>query len=263
MLFMVVWWLFINFSGSVDTNSNFLYGAALGILPIIGSFFGFLNSNKWGGTKSSMGKTLVFLSAGLLTWGVGTVVFAYYNIFLQVAVPYPSLADLFYIISWPLWSIGMIYLSRATGVKFQLSNLIGRLALFVIPIIIAGISYYLLIIVARGGPLDLSGGLLKTFFDLAYPIGDIVILTIALLIYGLSFNYLGGFFKWAIVVILFGFVLNYLGDFSFVYTVTKETYFVANWVDLVYTSAFFCLSIGVSLIDPNRFSLGTNNQNHV
>lgn len=252
---LVFWWLLITTQGLENTTQNFLYGAALGILPCLASIFGFVNSNKWGGLKSSMGKSVFFLSAGLLTWGIGTLVFAYYNIILQVEVPYPSLADLFYIISWPLWAVGMVNLSRATGVMFQLKTAIGRIALFLVPIFIAALSYYLLIIVARDGViLYTPEDLLKVFFDLAYPIGDIAILTIALLVYGLSFKFLGGFFKWPILFVLGGFVLNYLGDFSFVYTVTKETFFVANWVDLIYTLAFFCIGLGVSLINPQRLN---------
>jgi len=258
---MAAWWIFININSYQNTTNNFLYGAALGILPIISSIFGLINAKKWGGFHSIMGKAVIFLSLGLLTWGVGTLVFAYYNIFLNVEVPYPSIADLFYIISWPLWSLSMVNLSKATGVKFQLKKMSGRLALSVIPLITILISYYMLIVVARGGSgfIDLSGSLLKTFFDLAYPIGDVVILTIALLLYGLSFNYLGGRFKWPIIMVLMGFVMNYLGDFTFVYTVTKETYFVANWVDLLYTITFFLIGLGISLLGPTFEKIKNNN----
>lgn len=251
---MLLWWIAIKFTGLVDVKQNFLYGATQGILPILGAIGGFINSKKWGGFRSSIGKSVIFLSTGLLTWGIGTLVFAYYNIVLNLEVPYPSLADLFYIISWPLWVYGIINLSKATGVKFQLENIKGRLVFFIIPIISIVLSYYLLIVVARDGIIITSSEFLKTFFDLAYPIGDIIILTSVLLIYGLSFKYLGGYFKWPIIMILAGFMFNYFGDFSFIYTVTKETYYVANWVDLLYTIAFFLLSMGIVLMNPDKIS---------
>ena len=248
---MLIWWAYITANSLKDITINFLYGAALGVLPVVGSIFGFINAIKWGSFKSDIGKALIFLSIGLMTWGIGTLVFAYYNLFLEVAVPYPSVADAFYIISWPLWVISMINLSRATGARFQLSNTIGRLTLLIVPLLIIALSYYLLIIVAREGMFEISGDFLKTFFDLAYPIGDVVILTIAILIYGLSFKYLGGSFKWPIIIILAGFVMNYISDFSFSYTTTKETFFVASWIDLIFTITFFLLSLGVSLIEPS------------
>lgn len=247
---MVAWWLFITFNSYQNTTNNFLYGAVLGLLPIVSSIFGFINAKKWGGFRSVMGRAVTFLSVGLLTWGIGTLVFAYYNIFLNVEVPYPSIADAFYIISWPLWIVSMVNFSKATGVKFQLKRISGRLAFFIIPLITIGISYYVLIVIARGGIVSSFEGLLKTFFDLAYPIGDVAILTIALLIYGLSFNYLGGRFKWSIVITLVGFFMNYFADFTFSYTTTNGTYFVANWVDLIFTVTFFLIGLGVSLLSP-------------
>jgi len=260
--FMLLWWFAINIQSQQDTLSNFLFGAFQGVLPIVGSIFGFFNARKWGWVKSTTGKSLILLSAGLFTWGFGTLIFAYYNIILQVAVPYPSLADAFYIVSWPLWMFSMVYLSRATGAQYQLKNNIGRLTLLIIPLLTALLSYYLLIVVAREGVIGTFDNPLKTFFDLAYPIGDLVILTLAVLIYGLSFKYLGGIFKWPIIFILLGFIANYFGDFSFVYSTTKETYFVANWIDLIYTTAFFFLSVGVCLIRPSFLVGNTDLQHH-
>ena len=250
---MLAWWLFININSYQNTTNNFLYGAVLGLLPVMASLFGFINAKKWGGFSSVMGRATIFLSTGLLMWGLGTLIFAYYNIVLNVEVPYPSIADAFYIVSWPLWAMSMINLSRATGARFQLKKISGRLALLIIPLIIMGVSYYVLIVVARGGISYLSAGnLVKTFFDLAYPVGDVVILTIALLIFGLSLNYLGGRFKWPILLLIMGFVMNYFADFAFSYTTTKGTYFVADWVDLIFTITFFLLGLGVSLLGPTR-----------
>ncbi len=174
-ILMVLGWISINLNHLQNTNINYIYGAALGLLPFLAAIFGFENSKKWGWLRSSLGKSLFFLSLGLLTWGIGTLVFAYYNIFLQVEVPYPSLADVFYILSWPLWAIGIMQLFHVTGAKYSLRSIKGKLLLLIIPIIIIIISYYLLVTIARGGEfsLALEDGILKLFFDLAYPIGDV------------------------------------------------------------------------------------------
>ncbi len=197
-----------------------------------------------------MGKSIFFLSGGLLTWGIGTLIFAYYNLVQAVAVPYPSLADVSYIVSWPLWCMGIFYLSKATGAKFGLRSRFGKYILFLIPIIAIVISYYLLVVVARGGVLSSFDGYLKLFFDLAYPIGDVLILTIAVLVFGLSYSYFGGKYKIGIYMVLFGFIVNYFADFFFSYTTSLERYYVANWVDLIFTVAMFALSFGISKLDP-------------
>ena len=111
-------------------------------------------------------------------------------------------------------------------------------------------SYYLLIVIARGGSLDFSdSGALKIFFDLAYPIGDIVILTLATLVYGLSFKYFGGQFKFGIYILLLGFILNYFADFAFSYTTTVETFYPGGAADLLFTMAMIALSYGTNYLD--------------
>lgn len=243
---LVIWWMYIWREGLQDETSNYLFGAAFSIMPLVAGIVGIKISARWGYMRSYVGKFIIFLSLGLITWAVGTLIFAYYNFFLDVEVPYPSIADAAYIVSWPLWALAMVNLSYATGMKFKLRQLTGKLLLFAIPLSVALISYYLLFIVARGGVMDYEGGLLKLFFDFAYPIGDVLILTLSLLLFGLSFNYLGGTFKLPIMFVLFGFVLNYIADFSFSYTTTVETFYVASWVDLLFTTTMFILSLGLS-----------------
>jgi hypothetical protein len=258
LLVLIIWWVFINMNSYQNAPINFFYGAGLGLLVIVSSVFGLINVRKWGGLSSVMGRAIIFLSLGLLAWGIGTLVFAYYNIFLNIEVPYPSIADGFYIVSWPLWLISMVNLYNATGAKFQLKKISGRLIIFVIPLVTITLSYFMLVIVARGGISYLSGDSLKIFFDLAYPIGDVVILTVAILIYSLSFNYLGGRFKWPIVFVIMGFIVNYIADFAFSYTTTKGIYFVANWVDFIFTIAMFLIGFGVSLMGSSLEESKTN-----
>ena len=240
--------------------ANDLYGVLfLGFIPVVGGINGLLIARRWGSFQSTVGRAIIFLSLGLISWGLGTYIFSgVYNFLLQIEVPYPSLADAWYIISLPLWAIGMIQLSRAMGAKYGLRSSKGKAALLVIPILIIIISYYLLVHVARGGSIDFSNkGILKVFFDLAYPIGDVVILTLATLVYGLSYKYFGGVFKKAIYAILLGFVVLYFADFSFSYTTTLETFFPADWVDYLFTTAMFILSIGIAMLDPNVSREGT------
>lgn len=247
----LIYWVWINANHFVDSSHNYLFGLFLGLLPLLGGLLAIPLAKQWGLLKSAVGKAILFLALGLCSWGVGTLIFAYYNLVLQVEVPYPSLADAAYVISWPLWGIGIVSLSRATGAHFGLRKKGGKAILLVVPLIVIALSYYFLATVARGGALtDLAEEGLKVFFDLAYPIGDVVILTLATVIYGLSYKYFGGKYRYAIYLILAAFVLNYLADFSFSYTTTVETFYVAGWVDLIFLATMFALSTGVNLMDP-------------
>lgn len=249
MFLMLIFWIGINVSDIENLPINKFWGIGINFIPLFGGIFGLYTAEHWGGLKSAVGKAMVYLSLGLLSWSLGNWIWSYYNFFLNSEIPYPSLADVGYVCAVPLWMIGSIYLSKATGIKYGLKNKMGQIYLFVLPILTFIISYYLLITVARGGSITSGGGLLKVFFDFAYPVGDVIIVTIALLVYGLSLKYLGGRFKWPAIITLLGFIVMFLADFSFSYTTTIGTYFNGSYPDLLFASALFVISFGIASFD--------------
>lgn len=256
---MFLWWITIYVRSLVDVQETYYFGVALGLFAIICGVAGLYKSKKWGHYSSHIGRFLIFLSLGFITWGIGTLMIGYYNLFLDQSYPYPSLADVAYIASWPLWFIGMFNLSKATGAMFQIRKPMGKLLAFLIIISSFVVSYYLLFVIARGGFFEIDNErYLRLFFDFAYPVGDVVIITSSLLLFGLSFNYLGGRFKIPILIVIFGFLLNYTADVIFTYTNTIETFFVASWVDMLYVTVFLLLGVGVNLFDKKL--LGINNE---
>lgn len=203
------------------------------------------SARSWGMLGSAIGRSVFFIAAGLFTWGFGSMIWSYYNFFQKISAPYPSLADLGFILSLPFWILGIVNLSKATGAKFGLKRTGGRVILISIPIIVMVLSYYLLVVVGRGGVLtDSFNNYLKLFFDLAYPFGDVIILTFALVIFGLSLNFLGGRYRLSIFAIILGFVSMYLADFVFSYTTTTNIFYNGNWGDLIFTIALFFLTFG-------------------
>ena len=222
-------------------------------IPLVGGLFGIRNSIHWNGTKSVMGRSTLFLSLGLIAWGSGMIIWNYYIFFTSIEIPYPSYADVSYALGLLSLVLGILNLYKAIGIRFALRNRKGKIVLFVVPIIVILFSIYLLIYVARGGALiDSSGNHLKLFFDLLYPLGDVVILTVISLAYLLSRKLLGGVYKVPILVLLVGFMMFYISDFMFSYTTTKETYFNGHLVDFLFTTTMFVLSTGVAMFDPKQ-----------
>lgn len=246
----IFWYLTLDTTSEPISVSNYWYTVLEGLIPLWGGLYGLYLAKKWGGFSSIIGKAQSYISLGLISWGIGELIFAgYYNLLMNVEVPYPSLADAAFILSWPLWGIGMVYLSRATGFKTALHNKATKYWIIILPIIIIVFSYYLLVHVARAGVISSSADFIKVFFDLAYPIGDVVILTFATIIYGLSFKYFAGKFRLAIYFILFGFVVNYFADFSFSYQTTLETFVPGGFTDFLFVTAMFAISFGVNSLD--------------
>lgn len=223
----------------------FLVGMTL--LPLIGGIIGLRNSFKWGGIKSVVGRSSLALSLGLIAWSGGMVIWNYYLFFTEISVPYPSAADIIFILSWPLWTYGIWELSEAVGIKFAWQKV--KKGFLIIPLLVTLFSVYLLMYVARGGVT--YENFPKLFFDLFYPLGDIVILTVTVSIFLLLRKFLGGIYKVPIFILLFGFLLNYISDFLFSYTTTKETYFNGHVVDFLFMTTMFVLSIGLSMLNPS------------
>lgn len=246
MTIMFVYWIGIELSDITDLPVNLYYSVGITIVAFVGGVMGLFLSKKWGGDKSAVGKAILYLSLGTTVWSVGSIIWSFYNLALHQEVPYPSLADIGYISAIPLWSMGIFSLSKATGARFSLKANSGRILFIFLPLIATAISYYLLFIVARDSSFDWQGGVLKVFFDLAYPVGDWVILTFAFLIWGLSLKYLGGHYRWPVFIVLLGFLTMFLADFSFSYTTTVETYYNGSYPDFLFAFAMFLLGFGIN-----------------
>lgn len=249
LFLMLLFWSGIYFSNIRNLYVHKFWGLSIDFLAFFGGLFGLFTARHWGSFRSAVGKGLIFLSLGVFTWAIGNFVFSYYVFFLNTNIPYPSVADIFFTLALPFWIIGMVYLAKATGVKYGLRRKVGQLYLVVFPILSFIISYYLLVTIGRGGTITSGGDALKMFFDFAYPVGDVVIITIAFLVYGLSLKYLGGKYRLPTIIILFGFVLMFFADFSFSYTTTLGIYYGAHPIDLLFVAAMFAMGFGISSMD--------------
>jgi hypothetical protein len=257
-IFLAALWLYFFITGKANADGEITLGGALyqfflGLIPLLGGISGLFKARDWGWSKSIVGRAVILISAGAICWGIGQMFWSiYYNIISSVDIPYPSLADVGYSLSFPFLAFGLISLSKATGARFSLKHPAGKIAAFVITIVGLVAAYYLLIVVARGGVIDFTEDGLKLFFDIVYPLGDLLIFLFSALIYGLSLSYLGGAYKIPILSILFGMLVLFFGDFTFSYTTTVGTYYNGHWVDLVLPTAWMFIVFGVNSLDVKK-----------
>ena len=71
-----------------------------------------------------------------------------------------------------------------------------------------------------------------------------------MLVYGLSYKYFGGKYRYAIYLILLAFAFNYLADFTFSYTTTIESYYNGSLADALFATTMFTLSAGIAMLNP-------------
>ncbi len=245
-LLLVVFWVTLAVTKTTEGIYNYTFSFLFGLIPLVGGIIAMFTSRMWGGLKTALGKAIFFIGFGVFLWGCGETIWSYYNFFLGIAAPYPSLADLGFAPSIFFYGLGTFYLSKVTGAKYGLRSKAAKFFVTLAPLIILILSYYILIVVARGGILIPEGdGILKILLDLIYPLGDFVGLTIGVIISGLSFQYLGGHYKVDILAILLGLGVMYIADSVFSYTTTVGTYYNADFGDLLLMIGTFLLTFGV------------------
>jgi hypothetical protein len=239
---LLFYWLILTHYQERNSFISDSYSLFLSFIPFFGGMAGVFRSKYWGLFKSNIGKAVLYLSFGLFSWGCGNLIWAYYNYFENVDIPYPSLADIGYFPAYFLWLAGVFYLSKATGTRFDFGKKRGKLFLLVIPSIIFLVSYYFLFVVSRR--TFEAETPIRVFFDLYYPFMNIIILTLAVIILGLAANFFGGKYKFSITLLLTGFVVLYMADFTFSYTTSQGLYFTGNYVDLLFSIAHYLISWG-------------------
>lgn len=220
-----------------------------------GAVTGFIVARGWGSWASVVGRALILISLGVGSFAVGNTLWVYYLFVKQVEIPYPSLTDVFFGLCPLLISFGMLQLLRGIGVKYELKKTKAKLLVIFLPILIVIGSYFLLFTIARKEPLDFSEAKLTLFFDIYYPISDMIVLSVTILAYLLSKKLIGGIFKHALPILLLGFLFMYVADFLFQFQTNRDTYFNGNINDYLFAVTFFTISVGLSLFDPKKLRI--------
>lgn len=245
-ILLSIWWIFIiNYAGDYPA---LVWAASYQIVALVGAIFGLFISKWWGGLRSVVGKSIISFSLGLFLQVFGQTVFSFYNLVLKVEIPYPSLADIGFFGSIPLYIIGVIYLARASGTNISLKAFTSKLQAVVIPLIGLIVSYFIFL---RSYEYDWSHSL-RVFFDFAYPLGQVFYISLAILVYLLSRKILGGVMKFPVLIILAALVIQYVADYNFLFQVANGTWVNGWYGDYLYLLAYFIMSIAILGFDKKR-----------
>jgi two-component system cell cycle response regulator len=131
----------------------------------------------------------VLLGLGVLTDAVGQCIWTYYSEFRHGMLPYPSIADGFYLASYPIWLAAILLMRRSRSSKpSSLRNAVDACV-----VLVAAFTFSWYFILAPR--LSSHQPLLTRAIGVAYPMGDILLVAGILLLLG-SFN-LPGRVSWS------------------------------------------------------------------
>jgi hypothetical protein len=236
---LLAWWIVLRF---VDSEySHLAWAASYQILAVVAGVSGLLFAKGWGGTRSVMGKALLSFAFGAFLQVFGQTTFSIYNLFLKTEIPYPSLADLGYFGSIPLYIMGTLYLAKASGVTVSLKSLQRKLVAIIFPLLMIIISYVAFL---KDYEFVWTAPL-KIVLDFGYPFGQAIYVSIAILTLSLSKGLLGGLMKKRIIILLCALIVQYIADFNFLYQAIQGTWINGGYGDVIYMSAYFLLALSL------------------
>lgn len=182
------------------------------------------------------------LSGGLIAMFLGQGCFVYYQFVLGVELPFPSLADVFFVISYPLLigALGMFLRAYAES-GFPIGPASERLWLAAaVTVVCLAIGYPILMPLVRkpGAPLE-------TLLNVLYPILDFLLLIPTVLLIRISLRFRGGAVWKVWVRLLGGFLFLCAADTLFAYYSQFDWVELTDLVDATYLLAYGFLCLGV------------------
>jgi diguanylate cyclase (GGDEF)-like protein len=187
--------------------------------------------------RGSLRRFWILLGASAAGWGVGQTIWTLYETGLGREVPFPSWADAGYLAAVPLAVAALLVLpaaaqSMAGLLRIVLDGVMVALALFC--------TSWILVL----EPLFAAGGdnLLSTILSLAYPVGDVV--TITMLIFALLRARQGGeAARQPLYLIGLGLTGIALADSGFVYLTSQTSYTSGSFIDIGWFAGFAVLFV--------------------
>jgi diguanylate cyclase (GGDEF)-like protein len=175
------------------------------------------------------------IAAGAGCWAVGEVVWSYYELVAGVSTPFPSLADVGYLLFPALTAVGIVMRSS----RAFLGRGWARVSLDVVLIVVSLFTFSwatALGEVYRGG----ADSTLGTAVALAYPGSDVALLTVVVVV--LTYASAGG--RLALGWVGAGLVAFAVADSGFAYLTAQGVYRTGNLIDACWVGGFLVLACG-------------------
>lgn len=174
------------------------------------------------------------LGAGCLSWGLGNIAWTYYELVLKVEVPFPSLADVGYVLLIPFAAAALLSMvvgstARTARLRTLVDGLfIAASMLFIARALLQPLWTY-------AGQQD---GLLAQALALAYPLGDVMLLALLIVVatrvpaaYSRTLLFLGA----ALACLA-------IADVGYWHLTALGTYETGSWADGGWVAAFLLVA---------------------
>lgn len=221
-----------NYSG--PTEAIFVLSSFMPVLALIYTL-------KIYGFDRGHGKALFFIFLSFAALFIGEVIWAIYD-FLDVD-PFPSIADYFYILSYPLLFIGLFEELEMSKVKWSSNSRLSKVLMGLVGFFLVVLVFYFGIYLAY----DPEVTLFENVVAMLYSVGDLVLIGLALFVLRIMNEFQGGLFFYSWLSVFIGLFLTLIADIAFsIYNAPyEEGIFVYNVIlDGVWMAAYLSFAYG-------------------
>lgn len=244
---VIAYFLWLQFTGQTDTTLNLWASTVSGTVFLISAFICFGYYKKLG-DRGGISTAILATGISNVFFFLGSIVWAYYNFVLNVEIPYPSIADVFYVLM-------PIALAVAIGSLLQIYRSSTKTSTWLISSIIFVLFGYLIFSTVGAPEISSELSFWNNFFNFAYAISDSLYVGagIALLVIAGGKAY-KGIFVWVL-----GMLLITAADFLFTYRDALGTLWNGDIADQTYTLSAIVFTYAVILLakmtEQNKISL--------
>ena len=195
--------------------------------------------------RGVFGRSYAFLAAGLALYFIAEILWAYYSIGLGIEVPFPSLADAFWLAAYAPFGYGLFTLARL----YSRQGKSRMKALAIMSLSVAAFSSYYVLQLISVADLTNTEEATPLAISISYPILDGILLVPALLvIFSSGKGYLTSV-PWIFVSWVFTTIADGIFGFTAVTSIAGD---ISIW-NLFYNAAY--LSMAAGLFWHNRYMI--------
>jgi hypothetical protein len=217
--------------------------SALGKLPflLVAVIYAWRNARRFeAGNPARLGWLLLF--AGWLSFTFAQSSLCVYELYLGVAVPFPSVADVFFLLGYPLLIASLFaFLRSYAAAGFPIGGAGERWMLAAATLLACALLGVPILrpIVAAPAPA------LEKFLNVVYPILDFVLLVPTVLLLRVTVRFRGGAVWKTWLALLGGVIFTFAGDSVFAYLQALGENRFLRLVDILYVLSFGWIARGV------------------
>ncbi len=216
-----------------QTTFNYLFNVAYALIFLFGGYIALARAKIFG-LAPNLQRSMWFFAIGMLMFASGLLVWTYYNLILKVPVPYPSIADVLFLLYYPNVILGGYFMMLSFGNEITKKLSFEGLIVFVL---FFAILYAFLNQTSLGETLPFW----ERFLNLAYPFADSLLIASAITLLrtekGVSSHP-------NILYFVFAFLILAAADTMFSYRSSNDLYWNGDIADFLFALSGFLSGLG-------------------